>query len=112
MAWPATNSLARAGRGDASAYLFLEDKDYVLYILLLVITTIAVISFENLFLFFFIGVELLYNAVFISTVQQSESAICVHISHPFPFRSPQSTESLPCAKQTFLISYLSYTQYQ
>lgn len=30
-AWPATNSLGRAGRGQTSAYLFLEGKDYVLY---------------------------------------------------------------------------------
>ena len=43
-----------------------------------------------------IGVQLLYNAVLVSAVQQSESAIYVHI-YPlfwvsFPFRSPQSTE--------------------
>ena len=51
----------------------------------------------------FIGVQLLYNVVLISTVQQSESVIRIHISPlfgiSFPFRSPQSTEQ----------SSLSYT---
>ena len=50
-----------------------------------------------------IGVQLLYNVVLLATVQQSQSAICIHIS-PFlgisiPFRSPHSTEQ----------SSLSYT---
>ena len=44
----------------------------------------------------FIGVYLLYNVVLVSTVQQSESAIRIHIAPlfwiSFPFRSPQSTE--------------------
>ena len=52
------------------------------------------------FFFFLIGVYLLYDAVnfavLVSTVQQSESALCIHISHPFwisfPFRSLQSNE--------------------
>ena len=48
------------------------------------------------FKFIFIGLELLYNAVLVSTVQQSESAVHIHISPlfwlSFPFRSPQSTE--------------------
>ena len=49
----------------------------------------------------FIGVHLLYNVVLVSTTQQSESAICIHISPhlgiSFPFRLPQSTEnSLLC----------------
>ena len=61
-----------------------------------------VIAFQELSLIFFIskhffiGVQLLYNVVLISTVQQSESAICIHISSlfwiSFPFRSPQRTE--------------------
>ena len=38
--------------------------------------------------------RLLYNVMLISTVQQSESAMCIHISPlfriSFPFRSPQS----------------------
>ena len=44
----------------------------------------------------FIGVELLYNVVLVSAVQQSESAISIHLSPlvwiSFPFRSPQRTE--------------------
>ena len=47
----------------------------------------------------FVGVQLLYDVVLVSTVQQSKSAICIHILPPtplfwifFPFRSPQSTE--------------------
>ena len=46
----------------------------------------------------FIGLQLLYNVVLVSTVQQSELAVCVHITPlfwlSFLFRSPQSTESL------------------
>ena len=46
--------------------------------------------------FFFIGVLLLYNGVLVSAVQQSESAIRIHISPPswisLPPRSPQSSE--------------------
>ena len=66
--------------------------------------------FLNLFFFFlvylknfFIGVQLLYNIVLVSTVQQSESAIHIHISPllwiSFSFNSPQSIEQ----------SSLSYT---
>ena len=39
---------------------------------------------------------MLYNVVLVSAVQQSESAICIHISPlfriSFSFRSPQSIE--------------------
>ena len=55
-------------------------------------------SFIYLFLFskIFIGVQLYYNVVLVSTVQRSESAICIHISPlfwiSFPFRSPKSTK--------------------
>ena len=56
----------------------------------------AFFFFFLLFFLFFIGVQLLYNVVLVSAVQQSESAICIHISTlfwiSFPFRSPQSTE--------------------
>ena len=48
------------------------------------------------FLKIFIGVQLLYNVVLVSTVQQSETAIHIHISPlfwiSFLFRSPQGTE--------------------
>ena len=48
------------------------------------------------FLLIFIGVSLFYNVVLVSNVQQSESAIRIHIFPlfwvPFPFRSPQNTE--------------------
>ena len=54
----------------------------------------------NLFFKIFIGVYLVYNAVLVSAVQQSESAIRIHISPlfwiSFPSRSPQ------CIKQSFL----------
>ena len=52
--------------------------------------------------FFKIGGQLPHNAVFVSAAQQSESALCTHVSplfwSSFPFRSPQSTEqsSLCC----------------
>ena len=39
---------------------------------------------------------LLYNVVLVSTVQQNESAICIHLSLlfwiSFPFRSPLRTD--------------------
>ena len=63
------------------------------------------IDIYTLFLFFFasrtfkkifIGVQLLYNVVLVSTVQQSLSAIRIHISPlfwiSFPFRSAQTIE--------------------
>ena len=34
------------------------------------------------FYFFLIGVQLLYNVVLVFVVQQSESAMCIHISPP------------------------------
>ena len=44
----------------------------------------------------FFGMHLLYNTVLVSTIQQSESAVCIHISPLFwiscLFRSPQSAE--------------------
>ena len=56
-----------------------------------------------------------YGSIFalqcISTVQQSESAICIHLSPgfwiSFTFRSPLSKAS--CAVQQILISYLFYS---
>ena len=49
----------------------------------------------------FIEVQLLYNAVLVSTLWQSVSALCIHIPLlfwiSFPFRPPQSTKySSPC----------------
>ena len=58
--------------------------------------TLSELKELKIFLNFFIGVELLYNVVLVSTVQQSESAIRRHISPPFwisfPLRSPQNIE--------------------
>ena len=46
--------------------------------------------------FFFIAIELIYNAVLVSDVQQSESVTHIHIATLckilLPFRSLQSTE--------------------
>ena len=45
---------------------------------------------------YFIGGQFLHNVVLVSVAQQSESAICIHISPllgiSFPLRSPQSIE--------------------
>ena len=50
------------------------------------------------FLLIFIAIELLYDVVLLSSVQQSESAVCIHISPcfwiSFPFRPPQSIEQI------------------
>ena len=52
-------------------------------------------------------VQLLYNVVLVSAVQQSESATCIHGSSLFwisiPFRSPQS---IPCAPSSYLLTKL------
>ena len=52
-----------------------------------------VFLFCFVFLLMFIGVQLLYNVVLVSTAQQNESAIHIHRSSPFwvslPFRTPQ-----------------------
>ncbi|CAI9172259.1 unnamed protein product [Rangifer tarandus platyrhynchus] len=48
------------------------------------------------FLLISIAVELLYDVVLLSAVQQSESSVCIHVSPccwtSFPFRPPQSAE--------------------
>ena len=36
----------------------------------------------DFFFFFFFEIQLLYNVVLVSAVQQSESAVCVHMSPP------------------------------
>ena len=50
----------------------------------------------DILLLVFIGVELPYNVVLVSAIQQSESTVCTHISPllgiSFPFRSPESIE--------------------
>ena len=51
----------------------------------------------------FTSLESLYDLVPLSTVQQSESAVHVHMSplfwNSFPFRSPQSIKHSPCTLQ-------------
>ena len=64
----------------------------------------------------FIGVQLLCNVVLVSTVQQNESAIHIHIFPLFGFPSHldhrHAFSRVPCATQYVLISCLFYTQYQ
>ena len=59
----------------------------------------------------YIGVELIYNAVLVSGVQQSESFIYTHISTLFYILSPYVSQykvlnRTACSIQKFLISYL------
>ena len=68
--------------------------------------------------FFLIGVQLIYNVVLISAVQQSDSVIHMHISTPFqflfPYRSLQSTEqSSLCYRGIFIYNsvYMSFILY-
>ena len=66
--------------------------------------------FEN-FLLIFIGVQLLYNVVLVSAVQQNESVICIYIS-PLFFRFPShlghhsSLSRVPFVIQQVLISFI------
>ena len=68
------------------------------------------------FLLIFIRVQLLSNAVLVSTVQQNESAIHIHSSPPYwiPSHSGhhRTLSRSPCAIQYVLISYSLYIQYQ
>ena len=62
------------------------------------------------FVWIFIGVELLYNVVLFYAVQWSESDIHIHISPlfwiSFPFRSPQSTEfPVPYGRYSLVICW-------
>ena len=65
--------IKRCSNGD---FLF---TSFLLYLLIGVCVEklLKVISF-----FFLIEVQLLYNVVLVSAVQQSESAVCVHMSPP------------------------------
>ena len=51
----------------------------------------------------FTGVQLLFNVVLISAVQQSEPAMHIHVSPLFwissPFRSAGALSRVPCAAQ-------------
>ena len=62
-------------------------------------SSIVSIFFFPCSLFYFIGVQLLYNVLLVSAVQQSESVVRVYISTlfqiSFPFRSPQSLSLNP-----------------
>ena len=42
-------------------------------------------KFFSFFLLIFIGIQLLYNVVLVSTILQNESAIHIHVSPPFSF---------------------------
>ena len=54
------------------------------------------------------GVQLLYNLVLVSAVQQNESATGIHIS---PLCHHRALSRVPCAVQQVLIGYLFYTEY-
>ena len=73
-------------------------------------------SFKRiLFFLIFIGLQLLYNVVLVTTVQQSESAIRIHIIPflwiSFPFRSPQNIEqsSLGYTVSSHFVIYFTYS---
>ena len=70
----------------------------------------------GIFQVIFIGVHLLYNVVLVFTIQQSESAIHIHIASLFlDFLSIQVTTEqnrVPGALQYVFTGYLYYTQYQ
>ena len=55
--------------------------------------------------FYFISVQLLYNVVLGSALQQSESAMCIHISALCHHRA---FSRAPCAIRQVLISYLFF----
>ena len=65
----------------------------------------------------FIGIYLLYRVALVSTVQQKESAIHIHINIFPPFwisllGHHSELSRVPCFIQYILISNLSYAQYQ
>ena len=110
-AWPATNSLGRSGRGDTSASLLLEDKDYVLYITLLVLPRLLLLLLK---IYFYFLLEYSCFTMLCSFLLYSKAnQLYAHI-YPvfFHLDHHRALSSVPCAIQSFLISYLSYTQYQ
>ena len=70
--------------------------------------TLFCCCYFNVFLkFILIGVQLLFNAVWVSTVLQGESAIRTHIAPlfwiSFPFTSPQSTNRVEIFNTTIFV---------
>ena len=81
----------------------------------------CVLSF---FFHIFIGVQKLYNVVLVSTVQQSESALCIHISpyplppeppchpsYPIPLGHHKAPSWSPCAMQQLPTRHPFYIWY-
>ena len=66
------------------------------------------------FVLIFIEEQLLYNAIFVSAIQQTETVTCIHISPLFGFPSHlglhRALSRAPSAMQYVLIRYLFYTQ--
>ena len=77
----------------STIFAFLCDSIMILFLFIFAIKYQMPLT---LFLLICIGVQLLYNFVLVSVVQQSEFGICIHTSLLFwiyfPFRSPQSIE--------------------
>ena len=69
-------------------------------------------SFLHVHLFTYIGIQLYYIVLLVSAIEQSESAVCIHVSSlfwlSFPFSSPQSAEQSPmcCAVGSHMLSIL------
>ena len=77
---------------------------------------------QSITFFLKIEVQLLYNLMLVSTVQQSESATCIHIHpsswaflplphHRAPSKSSPSTQLSFCATEQLHTTYLLYTWY-
>ena len=112
-AWPATNSLGRSGRGDTSASLLLEDKDYVLYITLLVLPRLLLLLLKIYFYFLleYSCFTMLCSFLLYSKVNQLYTYIYPLFFRFFPdIYSLQSTEQSFFAMQQVLIGYLFYIQ--
>ena len=83
--FPESMTITASPGGTCSPQLFLSSKDFPFHTYVLHLKI------------FFIGVYLLYNVVLAFTVQQSKSALCIHILSSllgisFPFRWSQSAE--------------------
>ena len=62
------------------------------------------------FYYFTFGVQLLYNVIFKSVVQQSESAVCIHIPSPSSLCFTLLTHPTPLGHHRAALCYTAVSQ--
>ena len=67
-------------------------------------------QYSNLYFLFYVGIQLVYNVVLVSSVQQSESVICIFILFRLLSRIDYYIilSRIPCAVHQVLVDFLFY----